>query len=93
MLLNGKTANAYNIPGEIMTIREMSEKLAEFGGVELIGEAASESERKVFNPMNNSSLDGSKLEALGWRNVFEADTGFEHTVNILRHMLHSRENY
>ena len=84
VLLCGKSANAYNIPGEILTIREMSEKLAEFGGVELVCEEASESERKAFNPMNNSSLDGSKLEAFGWRNIFDADTGLKHTVEILK---------
>ena len=87
VLLRGKAVNAYNIPGEILTIREMSEKLAEFGGVELVCEKASESERKAFNPMDNSSLDGSKLEALGWRNIFDADTGLKHTVEILRHMI------
>ena len=71
-------------PGGILTIREMSEKLAKFGGVELVCEEASESERKAFNPMNNSSLDGSKLEALGWKNIFDADTELKHTVEILK---------
>lgn len=84
ILLCGESSNAYNIPGEIMTIREMSECLAKFGGVKVIRENASESERKSFNPMNNSSVDGKKLEALGWRNIFDAQTGFSHTVKILR---------
>ena len=87
VLLCGKAANAYNIPGEILTIREMSERLADFGGVELVCEWASESELKAFNPMNNSSLDGSKLEALGWKNIFDADMGLKHTVEILRHVI------
>ncbi len=87
VLLKGKTANAYNIPGEIMSIREMSEMLARFGGVELIREGASENELRRFNPMNNSSLDGSKLQALGWKNIFDAQTGFKHTVEILRGMI------
>ena len=87
VLLCGETASAYNIPGEVLTIREMSEKLAEFGGVRLLREGASASEMKAFNPMNNSAVDGAKLEALGWRNVFDADTGLKHTVEILKHML------
>ena len=87
VLLRGRTANAYNIPGEIMTIREMSEMLAKFGGVKVIREGASEDERRIFNPMNNSSLDGSKLQALGWKNIFDAQTGFRHTVEILRDMM------
>ncbi len=84
VLLRGENSHAYNIPGEIMNIREMSEMLAKFGGVKLIREGALESERKTFNPMNNSSVDGAEIESLGWKNIFDAETGFEHTVRILR---------
>lgn len=84
ILLCGENANAYNIPGDIMTIREMSGILAESGGVKVIREGASDSERRAFNPMNNSSVDGAKIQALGWRNIFYAETGLAHTVEILR---------
>ncbi len=84
ILLCGENANAYNIPGDIMTIREMSGILAESGGVKVIREGASDSERRAFNPMNNSSVDGGKIQALGWRNIFDAETGLAHTVEILR---------
>ena len=87
VLLCGESANAYNVPGEILTIRQMTELLAEFGGVRVLREGASQSEMKAFNPMNNSSVDGSKLETLGWKNIFDARTGLGHTVEILRHML------
>lgn len=87
ILLCGECANAYNIPGVVMTIREMSEILAEAGGVNVIRECASDSERKVFNPMNNSSVDGAKLELLGWKSVFDAEVGLSHTVEILRHVV------
>ena len=87
VLLRGESSNAYNIPGEIMTIRQMSEMLASLGGVRLLREGATETERKAFNPMNNSSVDGSKLEALGWRSLFDAQTGLEHTVETLRHVI------
>lgn len=86
-MLRGESVNAYNIPGDILSIREMSEMLAKFGGVELIREGASDDERRTFNPMNNSSIDGSKLESLGWKNIFDARTGFKHTVEILRDMI------
>ena len=88
VLLRGESANAYNIPGEIMTIREMSEKLADLGGVRLIRGGASENERKFFSPMNkHSAVNGAKLNLLGWRNIFDADTGLKHTVEILRHVI------
>ena len=87
VLLRGERCGAYNIPGEILTIRQMAELLAEFGGVRVLREGASQSEVKAFNPMNNSSVDGTKLETLGWRNIFDARTGLEHTLEILRNML------
>lgn len=31
----------------------------------------------AFNPMDNSSLSGTKLEALGWQGFLDADTGTE----------------
>ncbi|MBR0151775.1 MAG: NAD-dependent epimerase/dehydratase family protein [Synergistaceae bacterium] len=86
-MLKGENGQAYNIPGEIMTIREMAGILAEAGGVKVIREGASENERKTFNPMNNSSVDGSKLESLGWKNIFGASEGLSHTVEILRDIL------
>ena len=74
-----------------MTIREMSECLAKFGGVKVIRENASENERKIFNPMNNSSVDVEKLEALGWKNIFDAQEGFSNTVKILREKIFAGE--
>lgn len=87
VLLRGERCSAYNIPGEILTIGQMAELLAEFGGVRVLREGASQSEMRAFNPMNNSSVDGSKLEGLGWRNIFDARTGLEHTVELLRHRI------
>ena len=87
ILLRGENLSAYNIPGHIMTIREMSEHLAKFGGVNVLREGASENEIRTFNPMNNSSVDGTKLESLGWKNIFDTEAGLSHTVAILRRVI------
>ena len=34
--------------------------------------------------MKRSCLDAKKLEALGWKPVFDAETGIRHTLDILR---------
>jgi hypothetical protein len=34
--------------------------------------------------MANSSLDNSRLSALGWKGCFDAETGFAHTLQILK---------
>ena len=40
-------------------------------------------EEKQKNPMNNSSLDSTKLEKLGWVGMFEPKEGLESTYKIL----------
>lgn len=90
VLLKGKTANAYNIsnPNSVITIKQMAEILTKSAGVELKVEVPSESERKRFNPMKNSSLDSSKLLNLGWRGLYDAERGFKHTIAIMKENLH-----
>ena len=86
VLVKGEAVHAYNIsnPNSIITIREMAELLAKTAGVGLRMELPSEDEKKGFNPMNNSSLDGTELLALGWKGLFDAERGFSHTVEIMR---------
>ena len=89
VLLKGENTCAYNIsnPNSIISIREMAEVLTRSGQVNLKLELPSEEERKSFNPMSNSSLDPSSLLALGWKGCFDAQTGFSHTVQILKESL------
>lgn len=89
VLLRGENVHAYNIsnPDSIINIRGMAELLAKHAGVELIMELPTETERKRFNPMNNSSLDSTSLMNLGWKGLFSADRGFSHTVEIIKEMI------
>lgn len=86
VLLRGERVRAYNIsnPDSVITIRQMAELLANAAGVALKTELPTEAERKAFNPMSNSSLDGESLLGLGWKGLFDAERGFAHTVEILR---------
>ena len=62
----------------------MAEILAKSAGVELKMELPSETEKKGFNPMSNSSLDSTELLNIGWKGLFDAERGFSHTVDILK---------
>jgi len=86
VLLKGESANAYNIsnPDSIITIRELAELYAKEGNVQVKFDLPSEKEKSRFNPMNNSSLDSKKLEALGWEGLFNAKDGINKTVQILK---------
>lgn len=84
-LVKGENRNAYNIsnPASVASIKDMAELLAKGAGVKVVVDAPSAEEKKAFNPMENSSLNGEKLMGLGWRGLFDAETGFGHTVKII----------
>lgn len=86
VLIDGNAGEAYNIsnPNSIINIRQMAEVLSAAGGVDLILDIPTQSEAAAFNPMDNSSLDSTKLEGLGWEGVFTAEEGLSHTVRILK---------
>jgi len=86
VLLLGETGEAYNIsnPDAICSIREMAELLAKEAGVKTSFAEPTAEEKTAFNPMNNSSLNSEKLEGLGWKGIFDAETGFAHTIRVIR---------
>ncbi len=86
ILLKGESGQAYNIsnPNSICSIANMAHFFAKYGGVNLRFELPAEKEKQAFNPMNNSSLDSKKLEALEWKALFSKEEGFEKSINILR---------
>lgn len=85
VLLRGESGHAYNIGhDEITTIKEMAKFCATAGNVELTVAHPTEAELKVFNPMNNSALDNTKVKKLGYRDIFSVNEGISHTVDILK---------
>jgi nucleoside-diphosphate-sugar epimerase len=86
VLLKGESANAYNIsqPNSVTSIKEMAECLASAANVKVRVKASNEAEKRAFNPMENSALDGEKLKDLGWHGIFSAENGFIHTVKIIK---------
>lgn len=86
VLMHGESKQAYNISNSdsIITIRQMAALIARFAEVSLIFDLPTEADSAAFNPMNNSSLNSDKLYSLGWRGVFDAETGFSHTISVLR---------
>lgn len=90
VLLAGKSGHAYNIsnPNSIISIKKMAEILTKSADVELKTELPTEDEYNGFNPMKDSSLESNNLLDLGWRGCFDAETGFQHTVEILKSLLY-----
>ena len=86
VLERGRAGEAYNIAARCgkCSIRQMAEIVAKAGGVDLKLELPSGMDEVAFNPMNNSCLDPSKLESLGWHGEIDPRTGFAETVNLLK---------
>lgn len=85
VLINGQNVNAYNISNKssIESIRNMAEMVAKEASVKVIMKNVKRDIRQD-NPMDNSSLNSEKLEKLGWQGLFDASTGFAHTIRIIR---------
>ena len=85
ILLCGESGTAYNISNResVVTIRQMAEAFADASGRKVLFDLPTDAERAVFNPMDNSSLDASRLEALGWKGLFDLKTGAARTLACL----------
>ena len=81
-LLNGNNGEAYNISSKdiVCSIRDIAEALARAGNVKVVFENASETEKKGFNMMDNSSLNGTKMETIGWHPLYNINEGCEKTL-------------
>ena len=86
VLLRGKTATAYNVSNRksVVTVRQLAEEICRFSGVTLRTETPSAADRSAFNPMDNSSLDATRLEDLGWSARFDLATGLADTIKRFR---------
>lgn len=89
VLLKGQSGQAYNISNRdsVITIRQMAQILADLADVSVETKVPTEMERDRFNPMNNSSLDSTKLEKLGWKGLLNAERGFAQTVEVLKELM------
>lgn len=89
VLAKGARGGVYNISNKdsIISIKQLAAILASKAGVALRQEIPSAEENAAFNPMVNSSLNAMKIEALGWRGVFDADVGLENTILVLKEVM------
>ncbi len=86
ILIKGKNSNAYNIANKnsIVTIREMAEIIAQKANKKVIFDTPSQVEKRGYNPITKSILDGSKLEQLGWTPCYDFEEGIEETLKIMK---------
>lgn len=85
VLLNGEPGKGYNISNRdaVVTIRQMAEAFAKAAGRKILFADPSLAEQKSYNLMDNSALDASSLEALGWKGLFDLASGVEATLDAM----------
>lgn len=86
VMINGVSCNAYNVSNKnsVVTIREMAECFAKGGGKQVVFEIPSKEEKSSYNLMDNSSLSSEKIEALGWKGIFDLQNGVERTLKCCK---------
>ena len=88
VLVKGNSGEAYNSANSIsrITIAGLAETIAEVGGKKVVYEIPTLDEVRAFTPIDRQVLNTAKIEALGWKGMFDISTGVEHTIQILKEM-------
>lgn len=85
VLLHGQRGRAYNIsnPNSVVTIRQMAQAFADAAGRQIVFDNPSDAEAKSYNLMDNSALDSTALQALGWQGLFDLPAGVAATLDAM----------
>lgn len=86
VLLKGKRGEAYNISDleSEVTLRQITEWLAEDNGVKVIFEIPDMTEQAGYSTATRALLDTEKITALGWKPQVHMREGLVKTVQSLR---------
>ena len=86
ILVSGISGEAYNVSNNnsIVSIRELAELISKHGNKKVIFEIPDEQEKKGYNPVTRSVLDGNKLNNIGWIPYYNAEKGLKETIEILK---------
>ena len=86
ILLKGTNCEAYNIADaeSNISIRELAETIAKYGGKKVIIDIPDADEKKGYNVVTKSVFSIEKLEALGWKPKSHIKEGIKKTIEALQ---------
>lgn len=86
VLFKGKTGEAYNIAdaSSDIRLRDLAEIVAEINGKKVIFDIPDSVEAAGYSKATKVRLEGSKLQALGWKAQYGIRDGIERTIRIMR---------
>lgn len=84
-LLKGNNKEAYNISNNnvIISIKDLANIIAESANKQVLFDIPTEKEKRSYNPVTRSVLDGTKLEGLGWKPCYNIKDGINETIKIM----------
>ena len=85
-LLNDISGEAYNVANNnsIVSIKELAETISKEGNKKVVFVIPSDSEKKSYNPVTRSVLNGKKLEDIGWIPFYTVEDGVRETISLLK---------
>lgn len=86
VLLLGEKGEAYNISDEASDIqlKDLAETIANKVGKKVIYEIPDAIEAAGFSKATKARLDNKKIKALGWKALYDIQSGIERTIEILK---------
>ena len=82
LMLDGEKGNAYNVAHakSNISIRELAELIAEKAHHKVVFDIPADGLQGNTTPITKATFNTDKLEALGWKPLFDVEMGFEHTI-------------
>ena len=86
ILLCGENGEAYNIAEEHSDImlKDLAQIIAGINGKDVVFEIPDAVEAAGYSTATKARLDGRKLQALGWKPMYDIRAGIERTIAVLR---------
>lgn len=91
LLLQGESAQAYNIAGDTATIRRYAQTLAAHANVQLRFDLPPDAEKRGYSQVTRAIQRADKLQALGWCPCYPLSDGLTHTLAIYRDIYPAQE--
>lgn len=85
-LLKGACGEAYNLADERcdITLKRLAETIAGYAGTKVVFELPADIEKAGYSTATKAILDGRKMRALGWKAMFDIESGVKRTLQYYR---------
>lgn len=86
ILAKGKNGEAYNISSvkSDISLKDLAERISEKTNTKVVFDLPNDTEKRGFSKATRAILKNDKLRSLGWREIYDIDSGISLTLDILK---------